>query len=209
MKPWLYDILACPIDKYFPLELYIFSFETTDEDFKDILTIYEERDINRIKDENIIEIQEEKGLIYLKDDIVIEKSVLDNYVNLVISSIEEVENLHDKSSLELSKRCFNVLRGELKNKIAMFANESFNNIEKIESIFPELYFLNKIKTEIEIKTGLIFCTECKRWYPIIDTIPQMLPDEYRDEKSDIEFLKTNKDLLDSTFFKQNLKPYNL
>ncbi len=209
MKPWLCDILACPIDKYYPLELFIFSFETTDDDFKEILTIYEERDIDRIKDENIIEIQEEKGKFYLKDEIVIEKSALDNYLNSIISSIEEVENLRDKSTLELSKRCFSILRGELKNKIAMFADISSNNIEKIESIYPELYFLNKIKTETEIKTGLLFCTECKRWYPIIDTIPQMLPDEYRDEKADIEFLKTNKDLLDSTFFKQNLKPYNL
>jgi len=209
MKPWLCDILACPIDKYFPLELFIFSFETKDEDFKDILTIYEERHIDRIKDENIIEIQEEKGVIYLKDDIVIEKSTVNNYLNSIISSIEEVENLHDKSTLEFSKRCFNVLRGELKNKIGKYADLSLNNFEKIESIFPELYFLNKIKTETEIKTGLLFCTECKRWYPIIDTIPQMLPDEYRDEKADIEFLKTNKDLLDSTFFKQNLKPFNL
>ena len=66
-----------------------------------------------------------------------------------------------------------------------------------------------MKTEIEIETGLLFCAQCKRWYPIIETIPQMLPDEYRNEKKEIEFLKTNKDLLDSTFFNQNLKPYNL
>jgi uncharacterized protein YbaR (Trm112 family) len=209
MKPWLCDILACPIDKYFPLELFIFSFETTDDEFKEILTIYEERDVDRIKDENIIEIQEEKGIIYLQDDIVIEKSAVDNYLNSIISSIEEVENLHDNTTFEFSKRCFNILKDELKNKVVMFADISINNFEKIDSIFPELYFLNKIKTETEIKTGLLFCEECKRWYPIIDTIPQMLPDEYRDEKADIEFLKTNKDLLDSTFFKQNLKPYNL
>ncbi|MBY8992507.1 MAG: hypothetical protein KGD58_17310 [Candidatus Lokiarchaeota archaeon] len=209
MKPWLYDILACPIDKFFPLELFIFSFETTDDEFKEIITIYEERDINRIKDENIIEIQEEKGIFYIKDDIVIEKSSVDNYLNSIISSIEEVDNIHDKSTLELSKRCFDILRGELKNKIAKFAEISINEIEKIETIFPELYFLNKIKTETEIKTGLLFCGECKRWYPIIETIPQMLPDEYRDEKAEIDFLKTNKDLLDSTFFKQDLKPYNI
>ena len=37
----------------------------------------------------------------------------------------------------------------------------------------------------------------------------MLPDEYRDEKAEIKFLKTNKDLLDNAFFKQNLKPFNV
>jgi len=207
MKPWLCDILACPIDKYYPLELYIFSFETTEDEFKKIISVYEERDITRIRAENIIEIQEEKGTIFVKDDIVIEKSSVDDYLNLIISSIEEVENLHDKSKLELSKRCFSIIREEIKNKIVNFTG--IDEFEKIETIFPELYFLNKIKTETEIKTGLLFCVECKRWYPIIETIPQILPDEYRNENAEIEFLKTNKDLLDSTFFKQNLKPYNI
>jgi uncharacterized protein YbaR (Trm112 family) len=207
MKPWLFDILACPIDKFFPLELYIFSFETTEDEFKEIISTYEERDINRIKDENIIEIQEENGEVYFKDDIVIEKSLLDDYLNSIISSIEEVKNIHDKSMFGLSKRCFSIIREDLKNRILKFTDTV--EIKKIESIYPELYFLNKIKTETEIKTGLLFCVECKRWYPIIETIPQMLPDEYRDENAEIEFLKTNKDLLDSTFFKQNLKPYNI
>ncbi|NVM17784.1 MAG: hypothetical protein HWN80_08710 [Candidatus Lokiarchaeota archaeon] len=207
MKPWLCDILACPIDKNFPLELYIFSFETSEEQFKEILSVYENRDINQILDEKIIEIQEEQGTLYLKDDIVIEKSVIDLYLNSIISSINEVEHLHDKSSNKLSKRCFSIITQDLKNKIVQF-NEK-RDLEKIENIFPELYHLNKIKTEIEIKSGLLFCEECKRWYPIIETIPQMLPDEYRDEKTEVEFLKTNKDLLDFTFFKQNLKPFNI
>ena len=207
MKPWLFDILACPIDKFFPLELYIFSFETTEDEFKEIISTYEERDINRIRDEKIIEIQEENGEVYFKDAIVIEKSSLDEYLNSIISSIEEVKNIHDKSMFGLSKRCFSIIREDLKNRIVKFTDTG--EIKKIESIYPELYFLNKIKTETEIKTGLLFCVECKRWYPIIETIPQMLPDEYRDENAEIEFLKTNKDLLDSTFFKQNLKPYNI
>jgi uncharacterized protein YbaR (Trm112 family) len=207
MKPWLFDILACPIDKFFPLELYIFSFETTEDEFKKIIIAYEERDINLIRDEKIIEIQEENGEVYFKDAIVIEKSSLDEYLNSIISSIEEVKNIHDKSMFGLSKRCFSIIREDLKNRIVKFTDTG--EIKKIESIYPELYFLNKIKTETEIKTGLLFCVECKRWYPIIDTIPQMLPDEYRDETAEIEFLKTNKDLLDSTFFKQNLKPYNI
>ncbi len=207
MKPWLCDILACPIDKYFPLELYIFSFETTEEQFKEIINIYEERNLNRIRSENIIEVQEENGAIYLRDDILIEKSPVDEYLKGIISSIEEIKYLHDNSPYELSKRCFNIISEDIKSKIVKYAE--VNNFERIETIIPELYFVNKIKTETEIKTGLLFCIECKRWYPIIETIPQMLPDEYRNENVEIEFLETNKDLLDSTFFKQNLKPYNI
>lgn len=207
MKPWLCDILACPIDKFFPLDLYIFSFETTEDEFKEIIKVYEKRDINRIKDENIIQIQEDKGDLYLKDDIVIERSSIEVYLNSIISSANEVDRLHDKSSIQLSKQCFRIIRQDITDKLVIFfENRKF---EKIENILPELYLINKIKTEIEIKTGLLFCEECKRWYPIIETIPQMLPDEYRDEKAEIQFLRTNKDLLDSAFFKQNLKPFNL
>jgi len=207
MKPWLCDILACPIDKFFPLDLYIFSFETTEDEFKEIIKVYEKRDINRIKDENIIQIQEDKGDLYLKDDIVIERSSIEVYLNSIMSSANEVDRLHDKSSIKLSKQCFRIIRQDITDKLVIFfENRKF---EKIENILPELYLINKIKTETEIKTGLLFCEECKRWYPIIETIPQMLPDEYRDEKAEIQFLRTNKDLLDSAFFKQNLKPFNL
>ena len=207
MKPWLCDILACPIDKFFPLDLYIFSFETKEDEFKEIIKVYEKRDINRIKDENIIQIQEDKGDLYLKDDIVIERSSVEVYLNSIISSANEVDRLHDKSSNQLSKQCFRIIRQDITDKLVIFFDN--RKFEKIENILPELYLINKIKTETEIKTGLLFCEECKRWYPIIDTIPQMLPDEYRDEEAEIQFLKTNKDLLDSAFFKQNLKPFNL
>jgi uncharacterized protein YbaR (Trm112 family) len=207
MKPWLLDILACPIDKHFPLDLYIFSYETNEEEFKEILSFFEKRDIDLIKKENIIEIHEEKGEIYIRDDIVIEKSLLNTYLNLIISSIKEVNYIHDKSSSILSKQCFNIIKHDIKDKITHFSNNLA--LEQIENILPELYFLNKIKIETEVETGLLFCSECMRWYPIIETIPQMLPDEYRDQKAAIQFLKTNKDLLDNAFFKQNLKPFNV
>ena len=42
----------------------------------------------------------------------------------------------------------------------------------------------------EIDTGIIYCPTCGRWYPIIEEIPRMLPDELRNEKEEIEFLKS-------------------
>ncbi len=207
MRPWLCDILACPIDKFFPLELIIFSFETDENIFKEILEVYDKRDIISIKKENIIEIEQENEEFLLKDEIVIEKSKFGIYINAIISSIKEVNNISDKSSSELSKRCIHIIQNEIKQKIEAFSNNLTN--ENIDTILPELYLLNKFKTEIEIEGGILFCSQCKRWFPIIETIPQMLPDEYRDEEADILFLKTNKDLLDNAFFKQNLIPFNL
>ena len=42
-----------------------------------------------------------------------------------------------------------------------------------------------------VKEGILFCTKCKRYYPIIDEIPIMLPDELRERQKaqDIEFLR--------------------
>ena len=54
----------------------------------------------------------------------------------------------------------------------------------------ELDFKNEI-----IEEGALFCVSCSRFYPIIDEITIMLPDELRNKKQDLEFLKKNKDSL--------------
>ncbi|MDH5462937.1 MAG: Trm112 family protein [Nitrosopumilus sp.] len=46
-----------------------------------------------------------------------------------------------------------------------------------------------------ISEGVLFCTKCSRFYPIIEEIPIMLPDELRDKKQEIEFLKNNRNTL--------------
>ena len=46
-----------------------------------------------------------------------------------------------------------------------------------------------------IVEGVLFCISCSRFYPIIEEIPIMLPDELRNKQQDIEFLKKNKDSL--------------
>ncbi|MEM4425987.1 MAG: Trm112 family protein [Acidilobaceae archaeon] len=40
-----------------------------------------------------------------------------------------------------------------------------------------------------IVDGVIVCLDCNRWYPIIDSIPVMLPDKYRGGPEDRSFLK--------------------
>lgn len=43
--------------------------------------------------------------------------------------------------------------------------------------------------EIIITEGILFCSKCSRYYPIIEEIPIMLPDELREKNKDIEFLQ--------------------
>lgn len=47
----------------------------------------------------------------------------------------------------------------------------------------------------EIVTGVLYCPECNRWYPIKERIPILLPDELRDEHDDASFLESIKDRL--------------
>ena len=47
----------------------------------------------------------------------------------------------------------------------------------------------------KIIDGVMSCTQCKRYYPIVDEIPVMLPDELRNRKEDLEFLQKWKDKL--------------
>ena len=207
MKPWLFDILACPIDKYFPLKLYIFSFETKFEDLTTLTKIFEKREITSIEKEEIIVVSQENEKYFIRDNIIIEKTDIKNYFDLIISSIKELDNIVDKSANREIQKCLEMIQLVIKPKILEF----FKILDptKLNNIIPELFFLNKIKLEIEIESGLIFCKNCKRWYPIIDTIPQMLPDEYRNEEEEISFLKNNRNLLDKEFFDQELKPFNI
>ncbi len=40
----------------------------------------------------------------------------------------------------------------------------------------------------EIITGILICDECNRWFPIRETIPELLPDELRDKKQEEKFI---------------------
>ena len=57
---------------------------------------------------------------------------------------------------------------------------------------PLELFEIKEKDNSSFRRGTLFCTKCSRFYPIIEEIPIMLPDELRDKKQEIEFLKNNK-----------------
>lgn len=56
--------------------------------------------------------------------------------------------------------------------------------------------LFEINTEGDIIVdGAMFCSECGRFYPIIDEIPVMLPDDLRNKNEDTDFLTKFKDKL--------------
>ena len=70
----------------------------------------------------------------------------------------------------------------------------------------ELFEINE-KNNI-ISEGALFCPKCSRFYPIIEEIPIMLPDDLRDKKHEIEFLKNYKDKLPEKIITQ-ANPWHL
>jgi uncharacterized protein YbaR (Trm112 family)/SAM-dependent methyltransferase len=44
--------------------------------------------------------------------------------------------------------------------------------------------------EAVVESGLLVCGECARWFPIVDTLPELLPDHLRDSARDEGLLET-------------------
>jgi len=72
---------------------------------------------------------------------------------------------------------------------------------------PSDFKMNNNSFEI-VEEGLLLCRTCHRFYPITEEIPIILPDELRDKKKDLEFLKTWNELIPNDLLK-NLKPWTL
>ena len=127
MKYRLLDLLACPICKHFPLQLYVFSSRTVD------------RSIG----------EEKKPLCEL----------FCVYKNKFIKDIREVPPCEE---------CI----------------------------------------KHEIVDGVLYCPNCKRWYPIIDEIPRMLPDKLRKKEEDLSFMRKYKDKIPREILEEGV-PFNL
>jgi uncharacterized protein YbaR (Trm112 family) len=68
--------------------------------------------------------------------------------------------------------------------------------------------LNVFEEKDEIVSGLLECSKCARWYPIIDEIPHMLPDDLREEKEDLAFLQKWKEKIPPRILKEG-RPFRL
>jgi len=77
----------------------------------------------------------------------------------------------------------------------------------IDKHFPLEIFEVKSKEE-SVEEGALYCTQCSRFYPIIEEIPILLPDDLRDKKQDMDFLKNHKEKLPEKIIKQ-ASPWHL
>ncbi len=107
-------------------------------------------------------------------------------------------------------------------KLYVFEREEYDRKLDLKKPYCELYcgFLEKPLKELkeeppceqciryEIVTGLLYCENCRRWYPIIKRIPRMLPDKLRNKREDLIFLRKYSSKIPEKILYEG-KPYNL
>jgi uncharacterized protein YbaR (Trm112 family) len=154
LKPWLLNLLACPIDKHHPLEAYFFRWETKEADIDKIAA-----DAGKPKKE-------------LEDKYSILKKQLGDGTISPASIIAVKDKAGSKEATALHAKAMKLLQGKPEKKEDLDIIYSYMNV-------------------LEIGEGLLYCPECNRWYPIgsaVEGIPELMPDELREEEKDLAWL---------------------
>jgi len=68
--------------------------------------------------------------------------------------------------------------------------------------------LHVFEEKDEIVEGMLVCSECGRWYPIMDEIPQLLPDDLRESKPELSWLEKWKNKVPQSVLTEG-KPFTL
>ncbi|MFB0557970.1 MAG: Trm112 family protein [Candidatus Bathyarchaeia archaeon] len=186
MKPWLLNILACPIDKHHPLEAYFFSWETSEDEMS--------------------KLSSEAGLPnpdFKKNYEHLAKQLVDGTI-----SPPAIRNIEDASGSNSSKGLLAIAVDALSR--LKQAKEMCE--EDLLKEFPQdIDALYRFMNLIEVDAGLLVCPECGRWYPIgsaVETIPEMLPDDLRERDRDLEWLEKWRGVVPTNVLEEG-KPFNL
>ena len=120
-----------------------------------------------------------------------------NYpLDLIEFHVKEFENNNLRNLRESKFKFSNNNKKIKKNNLTV--NQEFEDIRGE---------INKDKV-IVIVEGILYCKKCLRFYPIIDEIPIMLPDELREKEKDLEFLNKWKNNIPQKILK-NANPWHL
>ncbi len=69
------------------------------------------------------------------------------------------------------------------------SQSSPTNVTKVNEKKSDVALTNLANYDVVIEEGILFCNSCCRFYPIVEEIPIILPDELRDKVMDLGFLK--------------------
>jgi uncharacterized protein YbaR (Trm112 family) len=226
MRIWLLDILACPICKYYPLDLKILNWQTDQKVFSRIESAFKGRQISVLEENSILTLPNgkkdkcvkiiEDGQIQIEDEFSREKKPLLDYLRNLSEKVKSTQTISDVTE-SAATRLLEQIKSQALDKVGktlkqIEATRSKASIDKekstLKDILPEIYLLNWYFFLTEVDQALISCKKCQRWYPVIETIPHMLPDDLRNSDEDIAFLKKWSTKISANVLNEG-KPFNM
>ena len=203
MKLWLLEILACPLDKAFPLELTILGWQNPLETHPHLTHLLDgyttghvlfpdmESPITFTAEDSNSDSNKAAGAI-IHDELIIKPTPFREYLSQLIEKIDELEVVHDVS-IPSGEQVLTLIRTTIKTHLSEALSKLSNSTGDgratgiFEDIRLDLELLNLYKYYLEIEDAVIVCPECHRWYPVFEAIPQLLPDGIRKPEEDAAF----------------------
>ena len=186
MKPWLLNLLACPIDKHHPLKAWFFKWETPEEELRSLSS-----------KAGVPAESYEAGYRQLA------KQLLDGTI-----SPEAIRAITDLTGCEASMR---LLQGALEALDRLTDAMDRSEEELLKEFREEIDRLYRFLNLTEVEVGLLYCPKCGRWYPIgssVESVPELLPDELRDRERDLSWMERWRELIPREIVEGG-KPFNL
>jgi|SRR6188472_3411505 len=119
-----------------------------------------------------------------------------NYpLELIELNVKELEKDHK------IKEYFDSFNPNENNSFVKINNDNNDKIKEAKEI-------EQNAKVIIVIDGILYCKKCSRFYPIIDEIPIMLPDELREKEKDLQFLTKWKDSIPGEIL-TNSNPWHL
>lgn len=226
MRIWLLDILACPICKYYPLDLTLLKWETEDGLFSKVESAFMKRQLPVLEESCILTLPNgkrdkcikilEEGQFQIEDEFSREKKPFVDYLRVIndkTKSAQTIQDLTGSSATRVLDQVKTKAIDKVKRTLKQFetiGNKAGIGDEKksLQEIMPEIHLLNWYFFLTEADEALIGCKKCHRWYPVIETIPHMLPDDLRNADEDVAFLKKWSTKLSKDVLNEG-KPFNV
>jgi len=186
MKPWLLNLLACPIDKYHPLKAWVFKWETSEEELEALSA-----------KAGVVDEGYEEGYRQLA------KQLLDDTI-----SPEAIKAIVDATGCEASAH---LLEGALRALERLTESSGRSEEELLSHLASEIDHLYRLLNLTEVEVGLLHCPKCGRWYPIgssVESVPELLPDELRDKERDLAWMERWGAFIPPEILERG-KPFNL
>jgi uncharacterized protein YbaR (Trm112 family) len=120
---------------------------------------------------------------------ILRKQLGDGTISLLsIAAIKDLTG--SKATASIQAKATKLLQGKPESK------------EDLDTLYSYLNIL-------DVRDGLLVCSECGRWYPIgrsVETIPELMPDELREEEKELEWLAKWRDVVPKKVLEKS-KPF--